>query len=151
MMNIQLVAFAFGGFLLFVGVLGGGFEVKELKIPKVGAGVRVLSTIVGVVFIVLGFSGPSATNQEGSHQQVVLANTHQDPVEFFLTDELADDEISEQVAVLIDGKNVGNLTVNQTYPTSKLRVSVPQPGQHSYTAEATAVFAYGQRIHAVRL
>lgn len=143
-MNVQLVAFVFGGVLRFVGVLGGGFEVKELKIPKVGGGVRVLSAIVGVIFIVLGFSGspPTAQGSEGpgGHPQVVLANTNHDPVEFFLTDQLGDDEVSEQVTVLIDGKDVGDLTVNQNYPNSKIRVSVPQTGQHSYTAEATAVF-----------
>jgi hypothetical protein len=142
-MNVQLVAFAFGGVLLFVGVLGGGFEVKELKVPKVGAGVRILSAIVGVIFIVLGFSGSSASSQESvgpGGQRVVLANTNHDPVEFFLTDQLGDDEVSEQVTVLIDGKDVGDLTVNQNYPSSKIRVSVPQTGQHSYTAEATAVF-----------
>src|SRR5208283_441899 len=143
-MNIQLIAFVFGGILLFVGVLGGGFEVKELKIPKVGVGVRLLSGIVDLLFIGLGFSGsPEPSPHDGrsdGQSQVVLANAPQDPVEFFLTDQLGEDEVSEQVTVLIDGKNVGNLTVNQTYPNSRLRVSVPQPGQHSYAAEATAVF-----------
>jgi len=37
-MSIEIVAFVFGGLLLFVGVVGGGFEVKELEIPKVGRG-----------------------------------------------------------------------------------------------------------------
>jgi len=34
-MTIEITAFAFGSILLLVGVvLGRGFEVKELKIPK---------------------------------------------------------------------------------------------------------------------
>ena len=143
-MSVQLLAFVFGGILLFVGVLGGGFEVKELKIPKVGIGVRLLSAIIGLVFIGLGFSGlpePGQPDGRGSSRQpVVWAAAPQDPVEFFLTDQLGDEEVSEQVTVLIDGKNVDDLTVNQTYPSSRLRVSVPQSGQHSYVAEATAVF-----------
>ena len=118
----------FGGILLFVGVLGGGFELKELKVPKVGVGVRVLSTIVGLVFVCLGFSTSTQP----------IANDK--PVEFTLTDQLGDGELSEQVTVLVDGKDVGNLTVNQEYPNSRLLVSVANPGQHSYTAEAAAVF-----------
>src|SRR5271165_3109173 len=65
-MNIQIVAFVFGGLLLFIGVLGGGFEVKELKIPKVGVGVRVVSVVVGVVFICLGFGGAMQGNSQAA-------------------------------------------------------------------------------------
>jgi len=33
-MNIQLIAFGFGCLLMLTAILGGGFEVKELKVPK---------------------------------------------------------------------------------------------------------------------
>ena len=144
-MNVPVIAFAFGGVLLLISVLGGGFELKELKVPKVGIGVRVISAVVGILFICLGFSGSeSSPSQSFSAEHLgpttALAANPPEPVEFFLTDQLGQDEVSEQVTVLIDGKNVGNLTVNQSYPNAQLRVSVPQAGQHSYTAEATAVF-----------
>ena len=144
-MNLPVVAFIFGGILLFVGVLGGGFELKELKVPKVGTGVRVLSAIVGLLFICVGFStatGPSPPDSGVTHEAVVHPDPPPppaEPVDFFLTDQLGDEEVSEQVTVLVDGRDVGNLTVNETYPTSRLKVTV-LPGQHSYTAEATAVF-----------
>jgi hypothetical protein len=141
-MSIQLAAFAFGGILMLVGVLGGGFEVKELRIPKVGPGARVLSAVVGLLFICLGFGATA-----GESQPVVAGNTRELPVEFTLTDQLGDGELSEQVTVLVDGKNVGNLTVNGEYPSSQLMVTVPQSGQHSYTAEATAIFdLQGDRV-----
>jgi hypothetical protein len=57
-----------------------------------------------------------------------------------LSDQLGDGEICEQVTILVDGKDLGNLSVNEQYPNARLRVAVPEPGQHSYTAEATAVF-----------
>jgi len=145
-MNVQVIAVAFGGVLLLISVLGGGFELKELKVPKVGVGVRLLSAAVGILFICLGFSGsdsapsPSPSANTGGTTTVLAANPPPEPVEFFLTDQLGESEISEQVTVLIDGKNVGNLTVSQSYPNAQLRVTVPQPGQHSYAAEATAVF-----------
>jgi hypothetical protein len=141
-MNIEIAAFAFGGLLVFIGVLGGGFEVKELKVPKVGIGVRVVSVIVGVLFICLGFGGAmqgSPATRINDNNSVVIAGAPE-PVEFTLTDELGDGELSEQVTILVDGKDVGNLTVNQEYPNSRLTITVPKPGQHSYTAEAVAVF-----------
>lgn len=142
-MTIPLFAFALGALLLFVGVLGGGFEVKELKIPKVGTGVRLLSGIVGLLFIVLGFTAsaePTHADDKGGHADSTHMEASQQPVDFFLADQLGEDETSEKVTVLIDGKNVGDLNVSQAYPSAKIRVSVPQPGQHSYTAEATAFF-----------
>ena len=136
-MTIQIAAFAFGGILVFVAVLGGGFEVKELKVPKVGPGVRVLSAVVGLLFISLGFGNLDGPQPEAREQSV----------DFSLTDQLGDGELSEQVTVLMDGKNVGNLTVNDEYPNSQLRVTVPNAGPHSYTAEATAIFnVQGQRV-----
>ena len=141
-MNIQIAAFAFGGLLLFIGVVGGGFEVKELKVPKVGTGVRVLSVVIGVLFIGLGFgSTPSDPKSSPNGPSPVYADTPQEePVDFVLTDQLGEYELSEQVTILIDGKDVGNLTVNQEYPNSRLMVTVPKRGQHSYTADAVAVF-----------
>jgi len=144
-MNVQVIAFGFGGFLLLISVLGGGFELKELKVPKVGIGVRAVSAIVGLLFICLGFSGSdSSTHSTGlsgnGPANVLAASSPQEPVEFFLTDQLGESEVSEQVTVLVDGKDVGNLTVSESYPNARLRVTVPQGGQHSYTAEAVAVF-----------
>lgn len=144
-MSIEIVSFVFGGILLFVGVVGGGFELKELKVPKVGMGVRVVSTIVGFLFVCLGFgansnSASKPTVPDAVTPPPVYASQPEGPVEVMLVDDLGQGEMSEQVTVLIDGKNVGNLTVNGDYPHSSLRVSVNKPGQHSYTAEAAAVF-----------
>jgi hypothetical protein len=35
-MTVEIIVFIFGGLLLVIGLLGGGLEIKELKIPKVG-------------------------------------------------------------------------------------------------------------------
>lgn len=54
-MNVQIAAFAFGCLLLMVGILGGGFEVKELKVPKVGRASRLTSCAFSMLFVFLGF------------------------------------------------------------------------------------------------
>lgn len=57
-MNHETLTFIFGALLLLIGILGGGFEVKELKVPKVGWSIRLISVIVGAFFIAmsLGFN-----------------------------------------------------------------------------------------------
>jgi PAN domain len=59
-MNLQTMSFLFGALLLAVGILGGGFEVKEIKISNVSTSVRILAGLVGLFFIVMGFWQPGA-------------------------------------------------------------------------------------------
>ncbi|MBA7691829.1 hypothetical protein ES703_100384 [subsurface metagenome] len=53
-MGLEVVSFILGAILLAVGLLGGGIEVKEIKIPKVSRFPRILSVCAGLVFILLG-------------------------------------------------------------------------------------------------
>jgi hypothetical protein len=59
-MTLQAMSFIFGALMLAVGVLGGGFEVKEIKISNVTTGVRIFAMLIGIVFVGLGFWQPSA-------------------------------------------------------------------------------------------
>jgi hypothetical protein len=52
--NLEVMFFIFGAFLVLTAILGGGFEVRELKIPTVSVVVRILSGVSGLVFVVIG-------------------------------------------------------------------------------------------------
>jgi hypothetical protein len=66
-MTPQSMSFIFGAILLGVAILGGGFEVKEIKVSNVSLGVRIIAGIVGLCFIVLGFwQQPIALTESGS-------------------------------------------------------------------------------------
>lgn len=52
-----------GVFLLLIGIVGGGFEVKELKIPRVGSFPRGLSLTLGLVLVFLGMGRSPAAVQ----------------------------------------------------------------------------------------
>ncbi len=52
-MTIEVVSFIIGGILIGTAIVGGGFEIKEIKMPRVGAGVRVVSLLVGSGFLLL--------------------------------------------------------------------------------------------------
>jgi hypothetical protein len=56
-MNLQLLSFLLGALLLLVGILGGGFEIKEIKVPKVGAMPRLGALVAGIFFLYVGFFG----------------------------------------------------------------------------------------------
>jgi hypothetical protein len=63
-MSIETMSFILGGLLVAVGLLGGGIEVRELKVPSVGRASRLLSFVAGVAFIGLAlFLNPGATGE----------------------------------------------------------------------------------------
>jgi hypothetical protein len=62
-MTLQTMSFIFGALLLAVAILGGGFEIKEIKVPDVTTSVRIISGVVGVIFIFLGFWQPAALHE----------------------------------------------------------------------------------------
>jgi hypothetical protein len=53
-MTIEAISFIIGGILIGTAIIGGGFEIKEIKMPHVGAGPRFFSLIVGSFFILIG-------------------------------------------------------------------------------------------------
>jgi hypothetical protein len=54
-MSLQTMAFFFGLLMLAVAFLGGGFEVKEVKISNATPTVRLLAGVAGVAFCRLEF------------------------------------------------------------------------------------------------
>lgn len=132
-MNPELLLLAVGALLLVTGLLGGGFELRELKIPKVGRVARVLATGAGVLCIVLGIGMTSVAEPTPPPDPVDT------PVRFTISDSLGPTQISEQVTVILDGRRVGDLTVNLDYPETELEVSVPEPGQHHYTVAVSSI------------
>jgi TPR repeat protein len=58
-MTVPLLSFILGGILLLAGIIGGGIEVKELKIPRISGATRGIATLSGFVFVVLGFVTPA--------------------------------------------------------------------------------------------
>ena len=54
MFELHILAFIIGGVLAVVGILGGGLEIKELKVPSINPVTRGLAVIVGLLFVGLG-------------------------------------------------------------------------------------------------
>lgn len=146
-MTLEILSFILGGLLVLVGVIGGGFELKEFKIPTVKWPTRLFAIIVGLVFISLGLGLYGDNAQSAQEDQ---ANPQPSPsfssIHFTILDQLGEGQVSEQITVLINGRNVGTLTVDEYHPNATMSVTVPRPGQYSYTVEATAVFNVGGEL-----
>lgn len=131
-MSVNALAFVFGAFLVLTAILGGGFEIKELKVPKVGWAPRFLATIAGVAFIVLGVGmsvehGPQAADAKPAKAKPSLVDVR-------IVDSLDQDagQVSEHVDVVIDGKDVGTLGVDPAHTEAMINATLA-PGRHSYS------------------
>jgi hypothetical protein len=132
-MTINTLMLGFGAVLLFVGILGGGFELKEFKVPKVGPFARILASVIGCVFILVGIGLGAGLQANPPH------NSPAKPIDFTITDQLGTGQITEQVTILIDGKFAGQLTVDARNPQTTISVNLPSAGLHSYTVESTTL------------
>jgi hypothetical protein len=151
-MSIQVVMMIIGAVLLLIAIVGGGFELKELKIPRVTMAPRLLAGIAGIVFICLGIGIASVEKNpllSPGPSSIAARPDSASPCDFTIRDELDTGQASEQVTLQIDGKTVGTLTVNQQYPTAMLRWNVERPGQYSYYVDALAVFEDGNEYSGV--
>ena len=144
-MNIQIVIFGFGAMLLLIAIVGGGVEIRELKIPQVGRAARALAAFVGLCFIFVG--GTMEVRLPGVINAAEPNSGDTRSVDFMVHDRLGENQVSEQVTILVDGRSVGTLTVDKYHPHAAVTISVPKSGRYSYTVEATAVFNIDGRLY----
>ena len=155
-MNTHIALLLFGAVLMLTAIVGGGFEIHQLKIPKVERVPRILAGIGGAFFLILGVTiGDGRESRGGEQVPRLLASAQATgqiarPIQFIIFDELESDHIlsgqSEQALIRIDGVPIGTLTVNEHFPKSELVVNVANEGQHSFAIEATAVLPINNRL-----
>jgi hypothetical protein len=143
-MTIPTMLLLFGGVLLLIAILGGGFEMREIKVPKVEKTPRVIAAAAGMIFVFMGLNYNDLPLPRDLHVQP--ASARDSITNFTLHDRLAEGQVSAQTVVLIDGKRVGTLTVNEHYPESMFGVTVSAPGRYSYTLDSRIVFRQGGRL-----
>jgi hypothetical protein len=79
-MTVEVMMCVFGALLVLTGIVGGGLEVKELKIPKVGMPSRVAAYVSGFLFILMGvvlsFKGEEPVEEDPREE---VANARAEP------------------------------------------------------------------------
>jgi len=77
-MTPQIVVVVLGGILILAGLLGGGFELKELKMPRVGGVARVLSLVAGIVLLGLGLKMTPQNTSDATPPHTEAPPPHKD-------------------------------------------------------------------------
>lgn len=139
-MNTPTALLLLGGLLSLIAIIGGGFEIRELKIPKVDRLPRTFAGISGILLILAGIAVSEAGKQE------FQPSVDSEMITFSIKTQLAENEVSEQSRILIDGRPVGDLTVNEHFPEAMLTVTVPARGRYSYTVSSTLVFNHEGKL-----
>jgi hypothetical protein len=105
--------------LLLTAILGGGFGIREFKLPKAKAGVKITAFLTSLV---LGISGLAAFQQSRKSN-------------FSLTNNLTEGALRERIVLTIEGEEVGSVTSNTSVPSSIEEFTVPEAGTYSYSLE----------------
>jgi len=84
-MTPQIVVIVLGSILILAGLLGGGFELKELKMPRIGGPTRVFSLIGGIAILAWGLNMKTQNTghgHDGSHANKSASKPHMGVLEF---------------------------------------------------------------------
>ena len=95
----------------------------------------ILGTVIGGVLLLWLTPGPHTPD-------IIAAGPAPAPVsaiDFLITDELGNGQVTERVVVVIDGRSVGTLTVDTVHRTASLTVTVPRAGLYEYELSSTMV------------
>ena len=87
----------------------------------------ILSTVIGGLMLFWLTTGQQAqlTSTSISPPSPAVSPIEAAMVDFEITNQLGDGQVTEQVAVVIDGRSVGTLTVDVVHRTASLTVTVP--------------------------
>ncbi len=172
-MNMPTITFGLGGLLLLVSILGGGFEVRELKIPKVSGISRVIAAAAGAFFILcaIGLDQNSAkasdakpTTTQATFTQPQQPQEYQRPqqsqealqpppqqsqrINFYVQDQLSEGQLLETTRLYINGTEIGQFTLNPSTPRGSIAGWATNPGSYNYQLRSSLLVAQqdGQRI-----
>lgn len=141
-MELHTMSFIFGAILLVVGLWGGGIEIKELKIPRVGGMARSLSLLIGIIFIFLGlwvggFIGAEKTNGDQVIDDKKIAFTIKGSLG--RVNELR--EIESKARIYVAGNKVIEISLDKDKPSDSVSVYVQKPGEYKYYFEGHSIWS----------
>jgi len=137
-MNTDLFFMGGGIVLLILATLGGGIEVKEIKVPQLTNLSRISAALVGIGLIVVGVyfrlhptpvtnSTPTATPPINN-----ISAPAPGAIVFSITDRLAPHQLMEKLEVFLNGKSSGTLEITKDKPIGAFDITVPSAGQYQY-------------------
>jgi hypothetical protein len=127
-MTGELVLLLLGAVLILAGALAGRAQVRALRLAQVGRMPRIAAVGTGLLCVV------AALILIGSDDYAAPAG----PVKVTVSNELGPDQVSEEIRVFLDGRDVGVVRVDEQSPKASLTVTVAKTGRHDYRTESTS-------------
>lgn len=100
----------------------------------------ILSTVIGGLLVAWLTQTSGSGAIDTTYPSQAAHNRPETSIDFTITDQLGEDQITEQVSVVIDGRSVGTLTVDVVHPTASLTVTVPTAGLYQYKLDSTTIY-----------
>lgn len=69
-MTPQILVLCFGGLAILIGLVGGGFTIKGLAVPKVASVARTFSVVVGLLLILVGVAMEDPAPAESESEEL---------------------------------------------------------------------------------
>jgi hypothetical protein len=152
--SIGTVTFLVGLALMVLGILGGGLEIKEVKIPSMGRLARAISFAIGAGLLALSLMTPEylhrlSSNLTASSEESTGSVTGQDK-SFYLFNVLDPGQESEKVEVIIEGKSVGLLDIDKVKTTAGITYKTKKEAV-SYKIKGAQIYKFGTDVRSFQL
>ncbi|HEX3435312.1 MAG TPA: hypothetical protein VHT24_00980 [Pseudacidobacterium sp.] len=157
-MSAETIIFIFGCLLLLIALVGGGFEAKEVKMPLVSSGKRLLCAAMGFVFIAIGLwlefnrhpadKVEAEQNPSTERKATDVAEPQTPPpgqsassaVQVRILDYLVTGQTKETVRVLFDGKTVAQFHLDENEDSEYADVTIPHEGLYNYEIDGDTIY-----------
>jgi hypothetical protein len=149
--SVNTVTFFLGLALMVVAILGGGLEIKEVKIPSMGRLARAVSFVIGCGLLALALAEPEyldrlATNSSPATTNAVSAQDRS----LYLFNVLDPNQESEKVEVTIDGNPAGVLDIDKIKTTAGITYRTKKETVH-YSIKGAQMYRLSKEVHSYQL
>lgn len=144
-MTIEIIAFLGGLVLLAVAIVGGGIELKEVKVPPIPVFPRLLAATSGIALMIFAAAlrippdPPPANGGVEALAAIAPAASIPQGIRVVLTDQLGSGQYRERLAIILDGKKYAEIEVSQGTPEQMVEIELPKAGTYAYLIHGSLV------------
>jgi hypothetical protein len=157
--SVHSLTFLLGCVLIVVAIIGGGFEITQIRIPKVGFIARTMAAIFGSILLLVSMGNPeffsgmndASSSRRGSTSsggEINLSPKPEIQEAFYITiyNEAVGNQIFERINVDLSGQGVGQLVSDRNRPLSSTYVKLIGR-YHNYRISGISIIQVGSRQH----
>lgn len=134
--HINNIAFIAGIVLLTLSLIGGGIEIKEIRIPHIGNIPRIMSFLSGITLMVIGLKLSGF-----SMHDIIPKNEISFKIATDINSGAGNKEIKNFLKIFVDSKHIGNIELDEKKPSDLILGKVSKEGEYDYNISGYTIFA----------